>query len=204
MIVASLYRSLLLTLAICSAIVFIISGQTWVSVTITEADVPTLDYYFSGRELEPIIGALAIVPAVGVVGLIAAKGFIQRLIGFIIGVVGLALAYLTFSISDKWTTYVENLVANKLGRNGISFEMTTSSLGGALVLPSLGIALVGFWFTLKSFDSAKKKANYDTPQVGVGTLTPWQAMDSGIDPTISISDSGFGQSGGNGSGPGSS
>lgn len=198
----SMYRSLLLTLAVCSAIVFVISGQTWVTATLTEADVPTLDYLFSGRELEPIIGALAIVPAVGVVALIAAKGLLQRIIGFIIFVCGTGIAYLATSLTNNLDTYVENLIANKVGRGGIEYVLVTNSLGPAIVAPAAGVALVGLVFTIRNFDSAKKKAAYDQPEFGTGvaSLTPWQALDSGYDPTISVSEGGTGT----GFGPGSS
>ena len=63
-----------------------------------------------------------------------------------------------------------------------------------LILPAIGIAAIGLIFTVRNFDSAKKKAAYDLPVAGVSTLTPWQALDSGIDPTVSVTDSGAGDS----------
>lgn len=186
---SSIYRPLLLTLAICGVIILVISGQTWVTVNLTEADLPSLTYKFSGRELEPIISGLAVVPLAGVVGLIAARGFIQRIFGLAIASVGATITYLAFTLSSNQEKYVENLVATKVGRTGLSYDLTFNVLSKGLVMPGIGVTLVGLIFTIRNFDKAKKRGNYEVP-TGVGTLTPWQSLDSGFDPTISISDSG--------------
>lgn len=175
--------------------VFVMSGQTWATVTIQDADLPSLTYKFSGRQIEPIISGLAVVPIAGILGLIAARGLIQRIIGLAIALSGVGITYLAIAVQSKKTSYVENLLASKLGRDGISHLTTFNPVSQALVAPAIGVAIVGFIFTVRKFDSAKKRANYDTVGVGgVATLTPWQALDAGQDPTIfdpSISDASF-------------
>lgn len=178
-----------MTLAVCAIIVLVISGQSWASVTLTEANSPELTFTFSGRDLEPIIAGLTLVPVAGVVGLIAAKGFLQRIFGFVIFLIGSAISYLAFAVTQDWQRYVGNLLANKLGRVTAEFTLTTSPLAAAVILPAIGIALVGLSFTIFKFDSAKRRGNYEPVQSGVAGLTPWQALDAGYDPTISISDS---------------
>lgn len=183
-----LYRSLLLTLAICSVIVLVITGQDWVSVTLTEAEAPGLTFSFSGRDLEPVIAGLTLVPVAGVVGLIAAKGLLQRFFGFSIFLIGSTIAYLAFSVNQDWQSYVGILLGNKLGRNTTEFVFTTSPMAIGAILPAIGIAIVGLIFTVLNFDSAKKKGSYELPESAAAGLTPWQAIDSGIDPTLSITD----------------
>lgn len=207
---AKLYRSLLSTLAICAVIIFVLSGQTWATVVLTDADLPNLEFTFSGRELTPLLGGLVAIPATGVVGLIAAKGIISRLIGFVIFLSGLGLAYLPIAIGNSWEVYVDNLLQDQIGRSGIKYDLSTNLLAQTIVVPALGIAVIGIIFTLRNFDSSKKRAAYDTNSTesnmsNVALLNPWQAMDSGIDPTVSISDdgnisdTGFSADGGTGS-----
>lgn len=185
---ASFYRSLLFTLAICAIMLLVISGQPWVSALITDSDIPNFEYNFSGRQLEPIIGGLIVVPATAVVGLIAAKGFISRLVGLATSAVGFLIAYLTFSVNQNLASYTQNLIANKLGRNVTQIEIDPTVFSYAVVAPAIGVGIVGLIFTFKNFDSAKKQARYDQDIAAGITLTPWQAMDSGIDPTISVMD----------------
>ena len=192
----NLYRSLLLTLAICSVIIFVISGQVWASAFLTEANSPHLMYEFTGRQLQPIIAGLVVVPVTGVVGLIAAKKIFQQIVGFFIFCAGLAIAYFAVQVSRDWPSVIDPLVTNQVGRTGIDYAYQTNSYNTVLILPALGIAVIGFIFTVRNFDSTKKKAAYDLPVAGVSTLTPWQALDSGIDPTISITDGGAGDSSG--------
>ena len=186
---ASTYRAYLFTLAICATIVLVISGQTWVTVNLTEADLPNLQYNFSSRELEPIISALNVVPFAGVFGLMAARGIFQRLVGLAISLVGATMVYLAIALTRNYAAYTELLISNKVGRTGLQFELSANVVGQTLILPAVGITIIGILFTIRNFDSAKKRANYDAP-TGVSTLTPWQALDSGIDPTISVSESG--------------
>lgn len=188
---AKLYRSLLLTLAICSIIVLVMTGQAWVTVTLTEADAPGLTFSFSGRDLEPVIAGLTLVPIAGVVGLIAAKGLLQRFFGFVVFLIGSAVGYLAFAVTQDWPRYVGILLSNKLGRTTTEFTFTNSPLAYGVILPAIGVALVGLMFTIRNFDSAKKKGNYESPESLAAGLTPWQALDSGIDPTISINDGGI-------------
>lgn len=186
----NLYRSLLTTLAICTVIIFVISGQTWVTVLLTDADLPNLEFKFNGRELMPLIGGLVVIPATGVVGLIAAKSFISRLIGFVIFLSGLGLAYSASAVSNKWKVYVDNLLLDQVGRSGIDYELSTNLFAQTMVAPAIGVALIGLIFTVRNFDSSKKRAAYDTTLPQAALLDPWHAMDSGIDPTISISETG--------------
>lgn len=165
-----------------------ISGQGWARVTLAESNSPQLTFTFSGRQLEPIIAGLTLVPVVGVVGLIAAKGWLQRFFGLVIFLIGSAIAYLAFAVTQNWQNYVGNLLATKLGRVTSEFTLTTSPLATTVILPAIGIALVGFVFTIRNFDLAKRRGNYESAESGVAGLTPWQALDAGYDPTISISD----------------
>lgn len=184
----SVYRSLLLTLAICSLIIFVVSGQTWVTVNFMEANSPSLVYEFSGRQLQPIIAGVVVVPIVGVVGIIAAKKLLQRIIGFFIFLSGITVAYYSFQVGRNWVELLDPLVTNKVGLTGIEYVYETTQANNVLILPAIAIAAVGFMFTIRNFDQAKKTAAYDAPIAGVSTLTPWQALDSGLDPTISVSD----------------
>lgn len=190
----NLYRSLLFTLAICSVIIFVVSGQVWASAFLTEANSPHLIYEFTGRQIQPIIAGLVVVPVTGVVGLIAAKKIFQQIVGFFIFCSGIGIAYLAAQVSRNWPAVIDPLVTNQVGRTGIDYAYQTNAYNTVLILPAIGIAAIGLIFTVRNFDSAKKKAAYDLPVAGVSTLTPWQALDSGIDPTVSVPDSGAGDS----------
>lgn len=189
----SFYRSLLVTLAICSLIIFVATGQVWATAFLTEANSPNLIYEFTGRQIQPIIAGLVVVPVTGVVGLIAAKKIFQKIVGFSIFCAGLGIAFFAVQVSRDWPSVIDPLVTNQVGRTGIDYAYETNAYNTVLILPALGIAAIGLIFTVRNFDSAKKKAAYDLPVAGVSTLTPWQALDSGIDPTISVTDSGAGE-----------
>ena len=189
---AKVYRSLLVTLAICAIIVLVSTGQSWATVTLTEANSPGLTFSFSGRDLEPIIAGLTIVPVAGVIGLMAAKGLLQRIFGFAIFLIGSVIGYLSFAVTQNWQQYVSTVLGNKLGRTTTEFTFVTSPIAPATILPAVGIAVIGLLFTFKNFDLAKKRPNYESGSGAAGGLTPWQALDSGIDPTISIMDGGTG------------
>lgn len=184
-----LYRTLLILLAVCSLIIYVASGQVWAIAYLTEADAPNLVYEFSGRQLQPIIAGVVVVPIVGVVGIIAAKRFLQRIVGFFIFLSGLTIAYFTFQVSADWARELDPLVTNKVGRTGIDYAIETNSYNLVLVLPALVIAIIGLIFTVRNFDSAKKKAAYDAPTNATATLSAWQALDAGIDPTLNDLDS---------------
>ena len=185
-----LYRRLFLTLAICSLVIFVVSGQTWATAYFIEANSPHLVYEFTGRQLQPIIAGVVVVPIVGVVGIIAAKKFLQRIVGFFIFLSGLTIAYFSFQVGRNWVELLDPLVTTKVGLTGIDYVFETTPANYFLVLPALIIAAVGFMFTIRNFDLAKKPAAYDSASDNVEKLTAWQALDSGIDPTINGSDRG--------------
>ena len=185
-----LYRRLLVLLAICSLLIFVVTGQTWATAYFIEANSPHLVYEFTGRQLQPIIAGVVVVPIVGIVGLIAAKRFLQRIVGFFIFLSGLTIAYFSFQVGQNWIDLLDPLVTNKVGLTGIDYVFETSPANNFLILPALVIAAVGFIFTVRNFDAAKKPAAYDSPNGNVEKLTAWQALDSGIDPTLTDSDSG--------------
>ncbi len=185
-----LYRSLLLALALCSILIFVVSGQTWATAYFIEENTPQLVYQFTGRQLQPIVAGVVVVPIVGVVGLIAAKKIFQQIVGFIIFIAGLTITYYTYTISTDWVAVLDPLVTGKVGRTGIDYTIETNSLNTLLIVPAIGIAMIGLVFTFRRFDLVKKRAAYDAPTAASVTLSPWQAMDMGIDPTISDSDSG--------------
>lgn len=133
---------------------------------------------------------VVVVPIVGVVGLIAAKKLFQQIVGFIIFIAGLTIAYYSYTISTDWVAVLDPLVTGKVGRTGIDYTIETNSLNTLLIVPAIGIAMIGLVFTFRRFDLVKKRAAYDAPTAASVTLSPWQAMDMGIDPTISDSDSG--------------
>ena len=177
-------------------IIFLISGQVWASAFLTEANSPHLIYEFTGRQIQPIIPGLVVVPITAVVGLIAAKKVFQRIVGFFVLCSGLGIAYFSFQVSRDWPPVIDPLVTNKVGRTGIDYAYQTNAYSAVSILPAIVIATIGLIFTLRNFDSAKKKAAYDLPTTGASTLTPWQALDSGIDPTIDVEQSGTGDSAG--------
>jgi len=182
--VIKLYRGSLFGLAICTLVLFFLTSQTWVSVLIDEPDFPALNYVFSGRELEPIIAGLLVVPATAVFGLIAAKGVLQRLVGLIVFLIGAILSALALEATANLNSTVDNLVSGKIGRTGVNYELTTNIYSNLLLLPALGVTVIGLLFVVRKFDLAKKRANYDRIDQKEIQQTPWQALDSGADPTL--------------------
>jgi hypothetical protein len=183
-----LYRALLTLLALCTITIFFLTGQTWIVTQINEPEFPALSYSFTGRELAPSISGLLVVPATAIFGLIAAKGLAQRVVGLIVLATGVTLIVLSISIPTQITTSVENLVSQKIGRTAIDYELTQNIFSQLLVLPAVGIAIVGLLFLVRNFDLAKKRANYDQVDLAKTPQTQWQALDSGFDPTISEAD----------------
>ncbi len=180
-----LYRALLISLALCTLLMFFLSGQTWIVTQINEPEFPALSYSFTGRELAPAIAGLLVVPATAIFGLIAARGLAQRVVGLIVLATGATLIFLSISSSSRITKSVENLVFQKIGRTAVDYELTQNIFSQLLVFPAVGIAIVGLLFLVRNFDLAKKRANYDQVDLAKNPQTQWQAIDSGLDPTIS-------------------
>jgi len=70
-----------------------------------------------------------------------------------------------------------------IGREVSGWVTETSNYALVVIPAGFVIALCGLALALKSFDSGMSK-RYERNSANEKELTPWQAMDQGIDPTI--------------------
>ena len=70
-----------------------------------------------------------------------------------------------------------------IGREVVGWTAQTSNYGWLVVPAAFLIALCGLVIVFKSFETGLSK-RYERNLANESELTPWQALDQGIDPTI--------------------
>jgi hypothetical protein len=134
-------RSFVTTLAAClvaGAVVVIAAGRVWGRAALTTVTGSVDRVSVTGHDAEPALPALGIALLVLAVGLIAARGWLRRLVGLIVVVVGAAvLALAVASRSD---------VAQALARGSFAVSHSTvpsHTSGWAVVSAIAGLVAVG-------------------------------------------------------------
>jgi len=176
-------RNLIALELICSAIVLSAVSRPWVSATYSETGFPSVSLSLSANQLNSSISGLALTAIASALGAIATRGFFRRIVGVVIVCLGSGIVAITVNLMNNLDQFVGTKFEQAIGRqvSGWSTEISHYNL---LVLPAgLIIAFCGIVIAVKSFDTAMSK-RYERNQALEAELTPWQALDQGIDPTI--------------------
>lgn len=178
------YRSAISILLISSVAVVIAAGRTWAKVWFEDPGFPVVSITLSGSQLEPAISGLGAAAVASVLGLMAARGVFRRVIGGVVVLIGIGILYSALLVKSTIGSHVKPAITEAVGRNVDVFEFSFNNLVWVAILGSLGIILSGVVFLLRNFSSAKMSGRYERKRPAEAELSPWQSLDSGIDPTI--------------------
>lgn len=161
------------------ASVVISNMRPWARVVVTEEMAPQLTLSFSGRQFEVMPSALALVVIASIFILGYLRGMSLRIVQFIVALSASGIVWFSLNGHDL-SAKVTELVANSIGREVESMTVTTypwwmMSVAGAVMI------LVGSGFGLLAPAPARQK-RYERGE-SEHDLTPWQALDAGLDPT---------------------
>jgi uncharacterized membrane protein (TIGR02234 family) len=166
-----------------SAIVLLTISRTWVSATYSETGFPSVDLTLSANQLTSSLHGLALAAIASALGAIATRGVFRRIVGAVIAALGAGIVFNAFNLISDLDKLVGLQFEVAIGRSVSGWVSETASYEWIVVLAGGFIALCGLAITVKSFDSGMSK-RYERNPSPTNQLTPWQAMDQGIDPTI--------------------
>lgn len=179
-------RGLLVVLVACigaGAVVLIAAGRVWRSANLVAATGQRVSAHVTGHTAEPALPALAIALIVMAGAVVAARGWLRRIVGLVTVVVGGALVALAVASRTD--------AARELRRQAFAVSHATVSpslsgwaivtiIGGltAVVAGAVTVVLGPGWPALGS--------RYDAPAVRRtdDLAGEWDALDRGEDPTV--------------------
>lgn len=176
-------RNLISIELLSSVVILIALSRPWVVASYQEAGFPTVNLSLSANQLNASLNGLAIAALASALGAIATRGFFRRLVGLVILVVGAGMVFATFNLVSNLDVYIGMQFEQAVGREVTGWVAQTSNYAWLVIPAGLLIALSGLAIALKSFETGLSK-RYDRKPVTGSELTPWQALDQGIDPTI--------------------
>ena len=179
------FKSAVFTLLITSAGLLFVTGRTWISLSITEPGVPQFQLAMTGRDLEPLVAGCAWALLASAIALLVTRGVLQRSVGIIAILLGVVAVYSSVQAHQQSAnTTITQFVAEKIGIqiNGYTQQVTPTWLI-ALVLAIIS-TLAAIFATLNVQSSAQLSQRYERASgEHEEKLTPWQALDQGLDPT---------------------
>lgn len=160
-------------------VVFVSNLRPWAKVVVTEQLSPQLPMSFSGRDVEVMPTALAVVVISSLLILGYLRSLSLRAVQIIVVFASLGIVWFSLNGHDM-SAKVSELVASSVGRTIDSMTMTTyawwmvSIAGGVLILMGAGFGLLA--------SPPNRQSRYER-EPNEQDLTPWQALDAGLDPT---------------------
>ena len=182
------YRNSLLLLFVSSIIVIVVAGQTWAKVWYEDPGFPVVSLTLSGRQLDPLLSGLGAAAIAGILGIVASRGILRRIFGAVLILLGIGIIYSALSIKAGIHSDIEPLIADVVGRDVTNFQYTFNSLFWVATLAGQGVVVSGLLFLLINYDGSKMSNRYERNQDPEQELSPWVALDLGIDPTLSHPD----------------
>ena len=177
------FRNLISIELICSVIVLVALGRPWVAATYTETGFPSVSLSLNANQLNPSINGLALAALASALGAIATRRVFRRVVGAVIASLGIGIVAMTINLVNNLDKFVGVKFEQAIGRD-VSGWVSEAAHYEWLVIPAgFFIALCGLMITLKSFDTGMSQ-RYERNSSRESELTPWQALDQGIDPTI--------------------
>jgi uncharacterized membrane protein (TIGR02234 family) len=176
-------RNLISIELLCSVVILIVLSRPWVVATYQETGFPTVNLSLSANQLNSSLNGLAIAALASALGAIATRGFFRRLVGAVILAIGVGIVFATLDLINNLDVFIGLQFEQAIGREVSGWVAETSNYAWVVIPAGVLIALCGLVITLKSFETGMSKRYERNPADG-SELTPWQALDQGIDPTI--------------------
>jgi uncharacterized membrane protein (TIGR02234 family) len=176
-------RNLISIELLSSVIVLMALSRPWVVATYEESGFPSVNLSLSANQLNPSLNGLALAAIASALGVIATRGIFRRLVGVVIFALGLGIVLSTLNLVNNLNEFVGLQFEQAVGRVVTDWVSNTSNYAFIVIPAGIVIALTGIAFALKSFETAMSQ-RYERNPSKESQLTPWQALDQGIDPTI--------------------
>jgi uncharacterized membrane protein (TIGR02234 family) len=176
-------RNLISLELLSSVLVLIALSRPWVAATYEETGFPSVSLSLSANQLNSSLNGLAIAAIASALGAIATRGIFRRIVGAVILAIGLGIVLATVNLVNNLDVFVGLQFEQAVGREVTGWVAQTSYYEWLVIPAGVLIALCGLAITLKSFETGMSKRYERNPAEG-SELTPWQALDQGIDPTI--------------------
>jgi uncharacterized membrane protein (TIGR02234 family) len=176
-------RNLISIELLSSAVILIALSRPWVVATYQETGFPTVNLSLSANQLNASLNGLAIAALASALGAIATRGVFRRLVGAVILAIGIGIVFATMNLVNNLDVFVGMQFEQAVGREVTGWVAQTSNYAWVVIPAGILIALCGLAITLKSFETGLSK-RYERNVANGSELTPWQALDQGIDPTI--------------------
>lgn len=176
-------RNLISIELLCSVVILIVLSRPWVVATYQETGFPTVNLSLSANQLNSSLNGLAIAALASALGAIATRGFFRRMVGAVILAIGVGIVFATLDLINNLDVFIGLQFEQAIGREVSGWVAETSSYAWVVIPAGVLIALCGLAITLKSFETGMSK-RYERKPADGSELTPWQALDQGIDPTI--------------------
>lgn len=176
-------RNLISIELLSSVIVLVALSRPWVVAAYEETGFPTVNLSLSANQLNSTLNGLAIAAAASALGVVATRGIFRRLVGAVILAIGVGIVFATANLMNNFDVSVGSQFEQAIGREVTGWVADTSSYAWLIIPAGISIALCGLAIALKSFETEMSK-RYERNPASESQLTPWQALDQGIDPTI--------------------
>jgi uncharacterized membrane protein (TIGR02234 family) len=176
-------RNLISIELLCSVVILIVLSRPWVVATYQETGFPTVNLSLSANQLNSSLNGLAIAALASALGAIATRGFFRRLVGAVILAIGVGIVFATLDLINNLDVFIGLQFEQAVGREVTGWVAQTSYYEWLVIPAGVLIALCGLSIALKSFETGLSK-RYERNPSNANELTPWQALDQGIDPTI--------------------
>lgn len=186
------YLLALALLAVGAGALFLGYGRTWSTTRLTEVGLPSLLVQLTGRDLQPVGAATAIVGLAAIAGLVATRRVGRILSGIVLLVVGLLDAFLAFRFGMGDRTAIVAAVSERAGHDldpeavraatSTSIWWLAAAFGGVcfVVAGLLTLTRSSTWPTL----SSRYERGTDNGKTSSRPVSAWDQLDDGIDPTV--------------------
>jgi len=180
------FRSALMLALASAALTLFASARQWVHLTYQEPGLPTINLDLSGRDLDPLPAGLAILIVAAVSALSISRGLAHRFIAVVIALAGVTVVMASWRAGahpEQLATISDHIEAS-LGRTASGQTTQTATLWwtvslfcGVLVTVSGGVLVTA------GPNRPRGSSTYERPSADASKISPWQALDQGVDPT---------------------
>ena len=180
-----------------AAATLIFAGQTWIDVTPAGQIVQTPHILVSGGDVSSLVSALTVVALAASAALSIAGKWAARLIGVLIGGVGVINVVTIITTMNDLATAASTAVADATGLKEVRGEYVATAAPTITLLLSGLLIVVGVWVIIahrhwkqsRKYDSAaQKSASQSTGDTEQGShldeIDAWDALSASEDPTI--------------------
>lgn len=179
---SSKIRASITVLTICSLILLFISGRVWITANFAETNSPTLNLPITGRTLDPLGAGCAWALLASVLAYLVSRGVLRRLVAVVMVLLSTATLVSAWNSHGHATSsQVDELTSQAVGRTVLAVNFSSNYLW-LVAFICAGLCLVSAIILAVAPSCPVKSKRYD--RVDNSTeLSPWQALDAGIDPT---------------------